>query len=244
MKWFQYFLMIVLSVWLTACQTKVSPPCKNLGKVHNIDDWLYQVYSNIDSQCLFEMPVSELEKIWGLPVIDWTASVSADLEEVRFAQNRARMDKAETFYIFKQMDGGDGLGKISFQIVASDKYYEKNQHSYGGSLGAGLLPTQLPSPTFMLDRYPRIRTGKIPYDYDINRSFYDNHPAMKNPRQYRPFHNYIWINTAHRRNMPSLSMSTSFIPTAGNIIFYNHTNQLYIHYFDKWISGYEDLFNL
>ena len=45
--------------------------CKNLGKVGDLDDLLFQMYSNLDSHCLFEMPVGELERIWGIPVYDY-----------------------------------------------------------------------------------------------------------------------------------------------------------------------------
>lgn len=39
--------------------------CKNLGKVGDLDDLLFQMYSNLNSHCLFEMPVGGLNGFGG-----------------------------------------------------------------------------------------------------------------------------------------------------------------------------------
>ena len=51
--------------------------CKNLAKIKGIDDLLFQMHSNLDSYCLFEMPTEELERIggsrcWILPIQSMT----------------------------------------------------------------------------------------------------------------------------------------------------------------------------
>lgn len=224
MKWFQYFLMIVLSVWLTACQTKVSPPCKNLGKVHNIDDWLYQVYSNIDSQCLFEMPVSELEQIWGLPVIDETLPNA--FEDSNRKKDIQRMKVAETFYVLKKNDDNN-LQQLSFEIEIADKYLKQHYWTFGGSFLEGVMPKLLPQFDFYYD--PHVRMF-IPFD-DESRAFYENHPLIKNGSQYKSHRDYYWVNVSRHRSMPSLEIDVGYIPTANRIIFKNHTGDLYYYYY-------------
>ena len=44
-------------------------PCRGLKPFNNLDELLYQFYINLDSDCLFKMPVAELEKIWNIRIL-------------------------------------------------------------------------------------------------------------------------------------------------------------------------------
>ena len=44
--------------------------CRGLHKVKDIDDLLLQIYTNIDSHCIFDIPMETLERIWGIPLFD------------------------------------------------------------------------------------------------------------------------------------------------------------------------------
>lgn len=219
--------IISVSILMSACQAKTSEPCKNLGKVNNIDDWLYQVHSNINSQCLFEMPVSELERIWGLPIIDKT--VPNTLGDKQVAINMKRMAEAKTFYIIKKYYTNNHK-QIVFQIAPSQTYWQQNHHTFGGSFLEGVFPKRLPQ--FDIYRKANVKI-RIPYDYDANRAFYDNHPSLLNKQnQYQSYHDYYWMNSARNRNMPSLEIKTFFIPTPEMVIFSNHSTHKYDYYAD------------
>ena len=46
-----------------------SIPCKGLKPFNNLEELLYQFYINLESNCLFEMPITELEKMWGIKIL-------------------------------------------------------------------------------------------------------------------------------------------------------------------------------
>jgi len=54
---------------LPAATDPRTAPCKGLKPYNNLDELLYQFYINLDSDCLFEMSVEELEKIWGVKIL-------------------------------------------------------------------------------------------------------------------------------------------------------------------------------
>ena len=41
----------------------------NLKKVNNLDELLYQIYTNLDNDCLFTMPLAELKGAWGIKIL-------------------------------------------------------------------------------------------------------------------------------------------------------------------------------
>ena len=43
--------------------------CADLKKINNLDEMLYQFYVNLDSDCLFTMPLAELEEAWGIKIL-------------------------------------------------------------------------------------------------------------------------------------------------------------------------------
>ena len=42
--------------------------CKELKPFNNLDELLYQFYVNLVSDCLFDMPVEELQTIWHIQI--------------------------------------------------------------------------------------------------------------------------------------------------------------------------------
>ena len=96
--------------------------CKNLGKVGDLDDLLFQMYSNLDSHCLFEMPVGELERIWGIPVYDYTLPTDTASEEV----NRRNIKKRDEYALKRQADQ-DKYKRLHWEVIKSNDYDPDNE---------------------------------------------------------------------------------------------------------------------
>ena len=89
--------------------------CKNLGKVGDLDDLLFQMYSNLDSHCLFEMPVGELERIWGIPVYDYTLPTDTASEEV----NRRNSEEMDGYTLKRQADQDKYRNRLYWEVIKS-----------------------------------------------------------------------------------------------------------------------------
>ena len=96
--------------------------CKNLGKVGDLDDLLFQMYSNLDSHCLFEMPVGELERIWEIPVYDYTPPTDTASEEV----NRRNIKKRDEYALKRQADQ-DKYKRLHWEVIKSNDYDPDNE---------------------------------------------------------------------------------------------------------------------
>ena len=96
--------------------------CKNLGKVGDLDDLLFQMYSNLDSHCLFEMPVGELERIWGIPVYDYTLPTDTASEEV----NRRNSEEIDGYTLKRQADQ-DKYKRLHWEVIKSNNYDPDNE---------------------------------------------------------------------------------------------------------------------
>ena len=96
--------------------------CKNLGKVGDLDDLLFQMYSNLDSHCLFEMPVGELERIWGIPVYDYTLPTDTASEEV----NRRNSEEMDGYTLKRQADQ-DKYKRLHWEVIKSNDYDPDNE---------------------------------------------------------------------------------------------------------------------
>lgn len=59
-------------------------PCRGLKPYKDIEDLLYQIYINLDSDCLFVMPIQELDEIWDTDIwgIDFQKKTKKTLEEL------------------------------------------------------------------------------------------------------------------------------------------------------------------
>jgi len=86
---------------VTAAPEAKTAPCKGLKPYNNLDELLYQFYINLDSDCLFEMPVGDLEKIWGITILtEERAKPKAyyPLSETEF-YNKPYKSEKDAFYV-------------------------------------------------------------------------------------------------------------------------------------------------
>lgn len=95
-------------------------PCKGLKPFNDVFDLLDQFYQNRDSDCLFNMPVEELEKIWDTIILTEERAkpkVYYPLSEAEF-YNKPYQSEKDSFYIEKP-------NKWSFFIKVTKEYWEK-----------------------------------------------------------------------------------------------------------------------
>lgn len=104
--------LTALSLLLFTTLPVLAETCHDLHKVADLKDLLQQIYANLDSHCLFDTPTAELEKIWGIPIIN--------LESL---SKRTSIDEKEnTLFIIKQ----DLRGSSHFEITMSKSYQEQH----------------------------------------------------------------------------------------------------------------------
>ena len=171
--------------------------CKNLAKIKGIDDLLFQMYSNLDSYCLFEMPAGELERIWGIPVVDFTDPKDEGRVSV--------VDKEDTLYIIKMNADYEHQkpNKIVLEVQMGDAYIEKITPFWGGSIAQGQLPALLPKPIVITPISDPNAPAPI-FDFGFGLRF-------KEPENiYESSSYYIWLNKSERpEKFPALVIETS-----------------------------------
>lgn len=168
--------------------------CKNLAKIKGIDDLLFQMYSNLDSYCLFEMPTEELERIWGIPVLDFTDS--------KYDKRFDAIDSLNTLYV-RRYDDYEQKQKRELIISMTDTYVEKNTPFWGGSIAQGQLPALLPKPIVITPISDPNAPAPI-FDFGFGLRF-------KEPENiYESSSYYIWLNKSERpEEFPALVIETS-----------------------------------
>lgn len=184
--------------------------CKNLGKVTDIDNLLFQMYSNIDSQCLFRMSTKELEGIWDIPLIDYTESTyerNKALDEKRLEI----FEKEDTIFIVKEKI----RDILVFSISVTAKYRAKFTKEYNNSwaLDTGKFPKLLPVPNII---------NLTPYDGLDHAHMHGASPIEPKNTVYQENSRYYWLNKKSSGQEPALYIYTvpSFRNVAG-IRFYN-----------------------
>lgn len=100
--------MLLLTVILSLCSIPVveaveeklpaaaepqTAPCKGLKPYNNLDELLYQFYINLDSECLFEMKVEDLEKAWGVKILNDDNLSNGDYSRTDFIDKPYRTEK-------------------------------------------------------------------------------------------------------------------------------------------------------
>lgn len=169
-------------------QTPTNHHCQNLSKITDIDDLLYQMYSNIDSQCLFKMDTQALEKIWGIPIFDYVKNRTEEEVNIQIERRKQVEEREDTLYITKSVRHDNKKFQQEFNIYTSDLFKEKYKN-YGGYAELGKLPKLLPPPdTQITDLYamevPHILTPEKTTEYE---SYFIYHwfNSFKNPK--KPF---------------------------------------------------------
>ena len=157
--------------------------CADLKKVNNLDEMLYQFYVNLDSDCLFTMPMSELEKAWGIKIMSLErlqpGQTVTELRDSVDFRGKPYHSEADAFYI--QASRFENRTK-SFVIYITEAYYQ----AHATLFPEGNYPRLLPEPIKKrLDRPPH---GYIsPDDEPL--------PFPKTPGVYNRYYFYYWLNS-------------------------------------------------
>lgn len=123
-------------------------PCKGLKPYNNLDELLYQFYINMESDCLFEMPTEELEKIWGITIYSYDKSNSERYffnklkEEAASSSSTPRPHKPEKEDFFVVVTQSKENQTTAFEIRIAENY--KEQH--GAFFPDGNFPSFHPQP--------------------------------------------------------------------------------------------------
>lgn len=169
--------------------------CKDLGKVTDIDNLLYQFYSNIDSQCLFEIPTQELQNIWAVRIYDYT---DLTLDE----RTTLQKDFKEAFSIPYRLIviKTEHEGVIKFYVITSTRF---DQSAWGGKVGKGEFPSLLPKPNIQSVEFELISERYI-HGYTP-----DNRAKPLSNSVYKKYSTYYWLNKELSGSKPSLYGYTS-----------------------------------
>ena len=164
-----------------------STPCKELKPFNDLDELLYQFYVNLDSDCLFEMPVEELEKIWDIKIFaSERAQETGQFRESEEFANKPYKNEKDAFYI--RMSQGKWTKKNDFYIDITNEYFEKNATLFPDDNYPKLLPEPLTQTAIML--------------ISPSRPGHQEPLCPKNRRRYDlQRRRYYWINSDHTREM-------------------------------------------
>ena len=172
---------------VTANPEAVTNTCKGLKPYNNLDELLYQFYINLDSDCLYEMPEEELEKIWDTKILS-NKRVKRGEGSLNFLrttsdfQNKPYNAEKDAFYIeikSSRIVGNSHLNQ--FDIIVTTEYFEKHATLFP----EGNFPKLLPEP---------IITSKLP----VMPRPVDSEKSIKKPKKrgelFPPLFNYFWMN--------------------------------------------------
>ena len=119
--------------------------CRGLGPFNNLDELLYQFYINLDSDCLFYMPVGELEKIWGIKILsEERAKYGAEYSKVRDSADfyfKPYESEKDSFYLEVWPNRYDPTKNV-FSIQITREYYERTRTLFYDAK----FPRTLPEP--------------------------------------------------------------------------------------------------
>jgi len=184
--------------------------CKNLGKVGDLDD------------LLFQMPVGELERIWGIPVYDYTLPTDTASEEV----NRRNSEEMDGYTLKRQADQDKYRNRLYWEVIKSNDYDPDNEgkiknivfqvlqvKNYGVFM-QGRLPKLLPPPIILEKAYPTsvLNPPDVPpeiegsddyKEYQVNDFFPPENTAYKYDTE------YFWPNPKQDARLPYLFIRTS-----------------------------------
>lgn len=245
-KWLSGCL-IMLVVACQANPTQTGTPsntqaaCKNLHKVIDIDDLLKQMYDNLDSQCLFEMPTAELEKIWGIRIFDFVEFHNTAVNNLTPEQfeiynskfNPVIEDRGQHLNnnnaIYLEKNGGGNFAPsaennpevIWFQIHTTPAHRKAySQYTwFSGSVDLGQFPKYLPEPSEQ--RLPERKKYPLPPSNERHGKGYIPRKAPENT-VYENKASYIWVSHQQNLKRPMLVIKTeSRLPQAETISLYN-----------------------
>ncbi|MDL2260078.1 hypothetical protein LJB99_04320 [Deltaproteobacteria bacterium OttesenSCG-928-K17] len=117
-------------------------PCQGLKPFNNLDELLYQFYINLESDCLFETPVEELEEAWGTKIFNgrnMLAPENVRLENSSEFRGKPYLTEKDSFYIAIAPLKGN---KRTFEIRITTEYAGR----HNSLLPPNVFPRLLPEP--------------------------------------------------------------------------------------------------
>ena len=102
-------------------------PCRALTPYNSLDGLLFQFYINLNTDCLFKMPVEDLEKAWGVKILSGERREPMNyypLSETEFYNKPYKAEK-DAFYIEIQPKKSASSRHV-FLIKITKDYYEKH----------------------------------------------------------------------------------------------------------------------
>lgn len=156
-------------------------PCRGLKPFKNIDELLYQFYINLDSDCLFKMPVAELEKIWGIKILS--------RERLKEGQGLYQIEKTSDFYYKPYNSDKDAFYLVSspslrqpemnyFRIAITRAYYNRHHTIFPDAK----FPKSLPEPLAIKSKY-------------LWHPPQPQHQPMFQGRHYPQYYYYYWYSS-------------------------------------------------
>lgn len=217
--------------------------CVNLHRVTDIDDLLKQMHDNINSQCLFEMPTSELERIWGIRIFDFTEFDSQNVnqlseqspEQYKVFNNKFNKlidivnqhhTQHTAIYLKKYTNGNfepnekNNPNIIRFEIYTTSAYQKLHSKYtwFAGSVDLGQFPKHLPPPDKKIEPFSSPEHPLPPRHIGIG----NNNPPPIIPAHsvYGTDSKYFWINQQKSPSLPALVIQ-SFVSLPEKISFFN-----------------------
>ena len=202
-----FLLAVILFLSFYGNSMAAGKMCKNLKKVNNLDELLYQIYVNLDRDCLFTMPPTKLEKAWGIKILSEEhlqpgQTMSKLRNNVDFKGKPYRTE-ADAFYIRASRRKNR---TIMFHIYITEAY----DKAHATLFPEGNFPRLIPEPTktlieFGCDPTPRLRSKDGKYRPP------PEPPSPKNPGVYCGNCSYEWFNSNKTRMIHMMSGSTNAI---------------------------------
>ena len=171
----------------SATSSEASAPCKGLKPYNNLDELLYQFYINLDSDCLFSLPVAELEKIWDNKILSSERAESKQYSKLRMSSEfeyKPYESEKDAFYveiIQGRVAPRNGFYPHTFEIKITKEYLEK----YGSLFPDRNYPRLLPKPS--IDSSPMYGMGFL---------LDEPRPRQRKPGDIQPGKRYYWLHSA------------------------------------------------
>lgn len=217
-RYYAVLVMCLIGVFLLVpvnCEAEetANSHCNNLHQVKDIDDLLLQFYSNIDNQCLFEMPTQQLEKIWRVRILDYVNADSKKISDLNTEFHRIIENEQSLFICKKDFE----QGVIALDINLTNEYIKQNT-GWGGLISKGQYPKLLP--------LPQVVSVFFDEPYEILPVIHSTRPHIPKDTIYREYSYYYWLNKAQLDNQPVLFFETGFFPKPMSMTFYSQARIL------------------
>lgn len=160
-----------------------SERCTNFKKVMDLDELLNQFYSNLERDCLFVTPLSELEKAWDIEILDEDrlSKEGNFMKLVVGFSDKPYRTSSDAFYLSLS-----SKHPRKFTIYITNAYYFKHQTLFPN----GNFPLLLPKPAQQMDREPNTFTSCI-RDYDFE--------TREHSGVYEKSKVYYWVSNDQKR---------------------------------------------